>query len=255
MSRFADILQRAHRRLDLPQPARARILLELAADLEDAHARLRRQGLDEEEARRRAVERLAPSDEALDELVTLHSRRLRRWLYGLRPGVLSRLERGLLGAVLLLVALLIVPVVLRPGFAADAGAAVWPVLGCAGLGAVVFLAKLYELEIKQRHELHSLRRGVEWIAGLGVLTVASGMFGSAIGLTRAARGAVAAPDRWLSPLVDWLTASSALMIASLLGGIVCALLWFGLQQRIGRIATLESESLMEMTTPPIPREA
>lgn len=255
MNRFEDILLRAHQRLDLPQPARARILLELAADLEDGYARLRERGLDEEEARREAADRFALSDEALDELVELHSRRLRRWLYGLRPGALSRLERGLAAGILVFVATLIVPLVLRPGFFAGAGPAVWVTLAGTGLGAVLFLFHLYEMEVKQRHEIRSLYRGAGRIAGLGVLNVVSGMFGSAISLTAAAHDAAAAPEHWLEPLVRWLSLSSALMVTALLGGIVCALLWFGLQQRIGRIATLESESLIGISTPPTMRKA
>ena len=40
MTRFAEVLEGVRERVDLPQPARTRFLLEIAADLEDLAARL-----------------------------------------------------------------------------------------------------------------------------------------------------------------------------------------------------------------------
>jgi hypothetical protein len=48
MSRFRDILQHANDLLDLPQPLKSRILIESAADLEDAYQAFSQRGLDPE---------------------------------------------------------------------------------------------------------------------------------------------------------------------------------------------------------------
>jgi biopolymer transport protein ExbB/TolQ len=50
MRRFTEILRGAAERLDLPQPTKSNVLLELAADLEDLFLHYRSQGQDEEEA-------------------------------------------------------------------------------------------------------------------------------------------------------------------------------------------------------------
>ena len=72
MSRFAAVLRRVSDGLDLPQPTKSRILLEMGADLEDAYRHHRGQGLSEEEAVRRAEESFAVSDEALKHLARIH---------------------------------------------------------------------------------------------------------------------------------------------------------------------------------------
>jgi hypothetical protein len=50
MTRFSEILRSTAVRLDLPQPSKSNILLELAADLEDLFQHYREQGHDEEDS-------------------------------------------------------------------------------------------------------------------------------------------------------------------------------------------------------------
>ena len=50
MSRFAGVLKRVSDGLDLPQPTRSRILLEMAGDLQDLYEHHLGQGMDEERA-------------------------------------------------------------------------------------------------------------------------------------------------------------------------------------------------------------
>ena len=57
MSRFAELLGRTAARLDIPQPARSRVLLELAGDLDALYEHYRGLGLEEDEASRRVAER------------------------------------------------------------------------------------------------------------------------------------------------------------------------------------------------------
>lgn len=87
MTRFGPVLRRVEEELDLPEPARSRILGEMASDLEDLYAAYRARGLGEAEAARRARALLAASPEAIDELRSLHEsvgvRLLRRFT---RPG-------------------------------------------------------------------------------------------------------------------------------------------------------------------------
>jgi hypothetical protein len=72
MSRFAKVLNKVSDALDLPQPTRSRIVLEMAGDLEDLYQHHLAQGLDEEQAARRAEEAFAASEEALKHLSRIH---------------------------------------------------------------------------------------------------------------------------------------------------------------------------------------
>lgn len=75
MNRFGARLREIHERIDLPQPLKSRIILEIASDMNDTYEELRGRGLGEEEAARRAA-------------------RGRRVLLRLRPGRPARASVG-----------------------------------------------------------------------------------------------------------------------------------------------------------------
>ncbi len=87
MTRFTPVLRQAEEALDLPEPARSRVLGEMASDLEDLYEVYRRRGMEEEAAERRARALLGVSREVAGELRKLHeplaTRILRRYS---RPG-------------------------------------------------------------------------------------------------------------------------------------------------------------------------
>jgi hypothetical protein len=78
MNRFASLLREVNNRLNLPQPTKSRILLEMAGDLEDLYNFYRGQGLDENEAVQKAEEKIDASYEALAELVEIHQTSYRK---------------------------------------------------------------------------------------------------------------------------------------------------------------------------------
>ena len=71
MNRFGGVLQKARDQLQIPEPARTRVLLEMASDLEDSYQIYLSQGCDEPEAVRRAEESFGTSEEALKHLVNI----------------------------------------------------------------------------------------------------------------------------------------------------------------------------------------
>jgi len=57
MTQFTPILKRINERLDLPQPTKSRIILEIASDLEDTFRFYLQKGLDEQESFQKAEEK------------------------------------------------------------------------------------------------------------------------------------------------------------------------------------------------------
>ena len=55
MTRFANLLSRIRNRLDLPQPTKSRILLEISSDLEDAYHYYMDQGMTHQEAKKKTL--------------------------------------------------------------------------------------------------------------------------------------------------------------------------------------------------------
>lgn len=92
MRRFSRALRRVDRRLEVREPERSRILLELAGDLEDLYRAYREQGSGEEEARRRAEAWLVPDDGSLEGLRRLHQPRLAGLASSLSEVARNRLE-------------------------------------------------------------------------------------------------------------------------------------------------------------------
>jgi len=160
VSRFAPVIRRTAERLTLPQPARSRILLEMAADMEDLFQLFRGQGMNEDEAHRRAIESFDLSEESLADLVAVHRNPIRRLLDSLSAEALARWEYALLTILVLLTVLASVHLLGSWHVLRDAGIFTWPVL-TAGLAALaVATAKFYQLYLKQdqqRHAEHSAR--------------------------------------------------------------------------------------------------
>jgi hypothetical protein len=92
MERFAPVLRRVDRELEVRDPERSRILLELAGDLEELYRAYRSRGCSEEEARRRAEAWLAPDEASLGGLRRLHTPLAGRLLESLSDVARSRLE-------------------------------------------------------------------------------------------------------------------------------------------------------------------
>ncbi len=92
MERFGRVLRRVDRELEVREPERSRILLELSGDLEELFRAYRRRGCSEEEARRRAEAWLAPDGASREGLRRLHTPLAGRLLRSLSEVGRSRLE-------------------------------------------------------------------------------------------------------------------------------------------------------------------
>lgn len=78
--RFVPALRRISSELNLPEPTKSRLLLEMASDLEALYEHYRARGVDEEEAVRRTEEKILASPEVLQHLIAVHTRGYQRWL-------------------------------------------------------------------------------------------------------------------------------------------------------------------------------
>ena len=65
MKRFAAVLRNIDKVLNIPQPSRSRVILEISADMQDLYEYHIRQGLDDKQALRRTVEDFDLSDEEI----------------------------------------------------------------------------------------------------------------------------------------------------------------------------------------------
>ncbi|MCP4574654.1 MAG: hypothetical protein GY838_20075 [bacterium] len=245
MNRFNDTLRRTSDRLDLPQPARCHVLLEIAADMEDLFAALQARGLDEESARRQAIEDTDLSEESLRELTRVHAGPVRRVLDRLSDRALQRWER------ILLVAVVALTLYAAGGWAVggqlfrDSGPVAWPVLAAA-LGVFVTAAsKFYQLFLKQDHAWRRLHRGLGSVLGLSVLIMFLGFAGTWLEVFRLAGEAAGSDQHVMFFMMRWALRSTALLQLSLGLALLGGLAWFGLAGKVNRIARDEAALLLE----------
>jgi hypothetical protein len=248
--RFDELLRRLAARLDLPQPAKSRALLEIAGDLEDACEHYRRSGLDEEAAREAAVERFDLSEAALRDLAAVHATRLRRLLDGLSARGRDRLERVALSLVLLFVVALAWVRLSGAGLLDHVGPEALPAFAVTIGALAIATRKAWSLWLTREHDLRSLRRGLPEVLIAGVAGLVFGTVGFWVALYRIAGEFYLQADPLSGTagglFVSGLRRAFATGNAAIFCALLCGLLWWALEQRVASIERAETEYLMEI---------
>lgn len=236
MSRFGATLGALSDRLSLPQPARARVLMEVAGDLEALYAELVERGLSSGEAVEVAVERVDLSDEALRGLVRVHGGWLRRWTDRVGERAARRWETVLLAGLVLAGVGLSGSVVGALPMARAAGVSLVPVSLVAAVALGLGIWKAHVLWIRRDHRLRGLYRGLGGM--LGAVVLQPFLAFGAIWVTgwRTSRAVRLSPETAGAMTFDWLFGALALLVMGLGLALLGGLLWFLL---VGRVASIE----------------
>lgn len=258
MRRFEDILTVINERLDIPQPAKSRIVLEIASDMEGAYYHYMDQGMEEEEAVRKAREMFAVDDTALQQLVRIHQAPIRRWLDSLSNQAQLRWERFLLLAVLLTVMAVSVPVITTTAFLQETSGYVWPVLVMGLAGLIIGIDKAISLFIFKDHRMERLRSKLIWLPLLAGVSLFTGILGYFLEMAQSEHMKILTDYKMLivfeakepemtSTLIEvttWLIRSSSMIVTSMFVAMCLSILWFFLENKVKRIELTEATSLL-----------
>jgi hypothetical protein len=242
MSRFSDFLQQTGERLSLPKATRSLILVEVAADLDDLFEHYLSQGLSEEEAAARAEEKVDMSDEALAELVRIHSD-MRSWTDRITGRVQPFWERMAMAAIVLyLVAG--AAITLDAQLFSRTSVFVWPVL--AIFVALMVSSVVQMVRFSTHPDPRRLRADLATPLFLGGASLVIGFGGFAIDLYLALRlMADHAGDAAPISSRAIMGGVSTLMIA-LLVALCAAVVWFVFAERVARLEQRTTSSLLEV---------
>lgn len=240
MSPFSDTLRALSLRLDVPQPAKSRILLEVAGDLHDLYDHYRSQGLDEDAARERAVALVDLSGEALEDLVKLHQSTWTRLLDRLSMRAQLRWERAVLVASFCFILLVAGRQILMTDLAVLASEFKWPVLVTSAAAAFLILGKAFDLFVRKKHNPRRARSNLATILLLAAATLVIGVVGSAFELHHLLAESAADFDHAGFFVLWGLLETSALLVLSLTSGLLSLILWFAL---VGKAAAIEQAEL------------
>jgi hypothetical protein len=250
MNRFADILREADARLDLPPAARARILLEMAADLDDLYDHHRLLGLREEEAEERARQAFALSDEVLADLVDIHASGARRLLDQIGEQARRAWERVACVLLLLSVAMFSGGRIVSVGVVRDAGPVGWLIVAITAVAFAVAAVAFYVLYIREDRDLHRLRTLLPVIIVLGAVDLLVGFYGWWLGFYLWLRTYAVAREHDLELFIITLRDGAALSVVALVCAAIAALMWYVLHARLECVEHDAALALMETGTDP-----
>ena len=250
MHRFAPALRRVARELDLPASARARILQEMAADLDAVYAHYRARGVEEAEAQQRAEESVLGTADVVRRLARLHRHSWRVW----SESMANRLSSGVDLLMLLLGVgpVLAAAAVLSVRTAAVSGGTLGWVTSAAGILIVVALCTSIMRAARHRDVssavLESLAVAGTAAFALGVLAVAFGLHATAATL---ASGPLTLPD--VATLSARMMRYGTLAAVGLLLAIAALFAWFLLLGRQAARLAREVDALLGGADLPEPR--
>lgn len=238
MNRFGPVLRRVDRRLQVREPERSRILMEVAADLEDLYRDLRRRGLAEDEARREAEKRLAPAGSAIASLESIHLPATERLLDRLGGTARGRVELAALVLLSLGAAAAGAFGVIRSGTVSPGSPGLWAVAALTAAGLGVGVARGYALFLRGDRFDPEWRHRLDGVLAAAAATAITGLLAAAVRLTVTAPDAAggASTGAWAA-----LAAASAVAALGLCASLLIALLWLALRIRAEAVTRARAE--------------
>lgn len=244
MNAFSEFLRQTSGRLPIPEPARSRVLLEIASDMEDLQRHYMDGGLREEEAAQEVLRQFELPDEVLSELARIHSSPLRQSLKGISGGAGTRWERVLLGLLSLAVGGSLVFHLMQVSLYAVASPLVWLLNGMLAVGLVLGGVKTLHLFRPGTAFQARARKGLSFLLGWSFLLLGVGLAGVWIELYLAVSEIRAEPGQALVELVGWLHMASATLVIALSGALLMGTLWAVLEARASALEQKAAEGLL-----------
>ncbi len=244
MTRFAPLIRVTSDRLDLPQPIKSRVLLEMAADMEDLYEHYRGQGTAAERAEEQVTEQFTFSEQALRRLTQVHASPYRRLMDSLSERTRALWERAMFIILTAFVAVLTMEVMMTAQPFSDASPFIWVVAALGAAGLVIASLRIYALYIKEDHDVRRLRRGLDALIGIGVFSVVIGHYAVLVEMCRIARAVIDEPERAFVGASICVLRTAPVMNLALLVAIGAAVLWFVLSRTVTRIEAAEASVLL-----------
>lgn len=245
MRRFAAVLRNIDKVLDIPQPSRSRVILEIAADMQDLYEHYISQGLDDEQAHRRTVEEFDLSAGEIAAIARAHDSPLKRFLDRLSVRTRGFLERTALALTLIPVALVGYRLTQSGGLFRDCGIWVWPLLAGAVAALALGVSKWYGLFVVKEHNVRAVRKRLDTVLFIALGQLGTGFVGMYVGLFQT--WVTSSADKAMTTLylARWLQRSSALLSATMIVALVSSLIWIVNSGKAVSVEQYEAELIID----------
>jgi hypothetical protein len=260
MKKFAPLLKSINKNLDLPQPEKSRILLEICGDMNDMYDLFISQGSNEEQAEQKVKEKFEMTKKSLSELVDVHQTGFRRWMDKLSAQAQSRWERVILSILILVIAVLGLNSFLSTPLLLQSSYFVWIIFTIFLIIAFLIMLKFYQLYIKKDHHIKNLRSGLPAILFWGFMCLIVAATGYYIELLGAGKYNLLMDTKLvfliserqpnyfqiLKDISQWSARSSSMVLVSLLVSMISGIFWFIFENKVAKIEQAEVEQLLDI---------
>ncbi len=231
MNKFGPILRELNHKLDLPRSTKARVILEIAADLQASYEYYL-QANSEQDAFNMAVEKFQLDGSALQELQQVYSQGINRWFDRLARFRFEWWGQLSLVALLLFLVLLTINQMNIVDLVSRASGFIWGTIVIGLAAAIIFIERIFSLYVLNKHVVTTLRNGLGGLLILAVGSIVCGGLGTSIEFYRMARMVFYQPQPFLPAFVFALDRSAALSVFSLLLAMIIAMIWYILLQKV-----------------------
>jgi hypothetical protein len=245
MNRFAALLKRIDETLDIPQPSRSRVILEISADMEDLYDHYVGQGLDEPQAMDKTIEDFDLSPEAVAAIAEIHDSPLRRFLDRFSGRTRSTLEKTALALATIPVIYIGLRLAQTGGMSRDSGVWIWPLLAGTVAALALGVSKWYGLYVVKEHNVRAVRKRLDAALYIALGQLSIGFLGMYVDLFQTWVNASADKEMTIVYLAHWLQRSSALLSTSMIAALVSGLIWIANSGKAASIEQYESELILD----------
>jgi hypothetical protein len=261
MNPFIKTLEKINNNLNLPQPQKSQILLEIAGDLLDLYHYYLNQGYSEKEAKQKAEIKIDLDRNSIAEMFNLHNSGFRKLFTRLSQQTQTKWEQVGILAVLVVIFSLFSFSVSTTQFLTNSTFLIRPLFLITVLIIVLFILKFYQLFIKKDHRPAKLRTGLPGILLLGFFSLFYSIFAYFVDMY--SLGAKASlfvmnpflmivlhtdqPEQMeiLEKVANWYLSSSSIIMTGFVVSILAAFLWYVIYVKVIKIEIAESAFLLE----------
>ncbi|MEJ2542936.1 MAG: hypothetical protein P8Y99_02610 [Calditrichaceae bacterium] len=254
MNPFTDLLKKYSNKINLPQPKKARILLEIAADLNDTYSYYLQKGDNEQEAYRKACEKFELSDEVINDLNKVHMTNFYQWVLNTLGFSQTLFERLIFGLVGISVMIIVLYTALTTTFFINVSVYTYLIFAILIAVTILSLFKIHQLYIKKDHNISSINSGMSLFNILLIANVFVGMFGYFTELYFAGTNMLYLGPFFLITMVDvnllqdpilgFMIRTSLLIMVCMFTTLIIGMFWLLITNKISSIEQAEAEILL-----------
>jgi hypothetical protein len=244
MNKFASVLKKVNERIDLPQPLKSRILLEISADLNDLYELCLQQGYSEKEAMIYAEKKCNLDDKTIADLVNVYNTGIYKWLHNISDRTRNKWEKLSIVFIILFSIVFTGQVILTTKFFMQTSIYVLPVVGLATIAIILIMIKYYKIYFLKDHNINRLRENLPTILFLGGASLLVGVIGFFIDLYLTVSKIASDMKNTLIYFMDWLIRSSSYLMICLVTVIFLFFLWYIIYTKVTKIEFQAIEHLI-----------